>query len=68
MLRPTDQQIAIAAMWLRCNEGADGESEACSYVADWIEYEAQQAMLRSEARKAGIPVAMVRLKLKGGPV
>lgn len=63
---PTDQQVGVAVMWLRLNEGKDGETEACHAVADWIEHEAFEAMLRSEARSAGVPVARLRRKLAAG--
>lgn len=50
-------------MWLRVNSGGDGEADACRAVADWIEAEANESILRSEARKGRIPVAALRRRL-----
>ena len=60
MKRPTEQQIEIAALWLDGNEGDGEEKEACAAVAVWLRHEANEAMLRSEARKAGVTVARLR--------
>jgi len=61
---PTAEQITIAALWLRCNEGEGEEAAACNAVADWIEHESQDRFLKEEARKAGIPIARFRAALK----
>lgn len=63
MKHPTDEQIRMAAEWLRINEGEEGEAQACHAVADWIEHEADERVLRSEARKAGVTVARLRRML-----
>jgi hypothetical protein len=34
---PSDWALDSAVEWLRLNDGADGEKEACHAVADWIE-------------------------------
>jgi len=34
--KPSASDLATAADWLQCNEGDDGESEACEQVALWL--------------------------------
>ncbi len=60
---PTDGQMDIAIMWLRNNEGDGGESDACRAVADWLSARQGDRFLRSEARKAGVPIAKLRARL-----
>lgn len=62
---PTDHQLELAAFWLTCNEGADGEAEACAAVATWLVQFQSERMVRREALRAGIPVARVRAKIAG---
>lgn len=54
----TDHELLTAATWLRCNEGPDGEAQACEEVAHWLEAEVERRSLnraaRSVARKAGV--------------
>jgi len=64
MHKPSSDQIAIAAMWLRGNEGDGDEAEACNAVADWIEALGFDSTLRREARAAGVPVKALRRRLK----
>jgi rubrerythrin len=64
MKKPTPEQIDFAITWLELNEGADGEGEGCKAVADWLAHMQREDYLRSEARKAGEPVARLRRKLK----
>lgn len=60
---PQGDTLQTALQWLRLNEGRDGESDACKAVADWLEDFATDDMIRREARRAGIPVALVRKRL-----
>lgn len=60
---PTQEQIDVAAAWLEVNEGEDTERAACLAVAEWIKQTAFEKMLRSEARKVGLPVSTLRRKL-----
>lgn len=62
-IKPTPDQIAVACEWLRFNEGDGDEGPSCHAVADWLEHVAQQDFLRSEARKAGVPVGALRKRL-----
>ena len=64
MAMPTQEQIDIAALWLEGNEGDGMERAACVTVADWIREQANDRMLRQEARTAGVTVANLRRKLK----
>lgn len=57
---PSDDEIAMAVMWLRCNEGDKGEAEACAAVADWIERDQHDRYLRNAARRARVPIARLR--------
>jgi len=34
--KPSASDFSIAVDWLQCNEGDDGESEACEQVALWL--------------------------------
>lgn len=62
-IRPTDQQIETALLWLRGNEGDEYESGACAAVARWIENEMRDRALKQAARKAGVPIAKARRAL-----
>ena len=62
-MRPTCEQMHLAAEWLRINEGEEGEAEACEAVADWLEEQSEAQMLREIAREQGVPVATVRKRL-----
>lgn len=64
MKRPTEKQLDTAIAWLRSNEGDDGERERCAAVADWLEQQEMDAVLRSEARKAGISVKTLRSRME----
>lgn len=53
-------------MWLRVNEGDEGgEREACVAVADWIEHQNRERLLRLASRSARVPVAKLRERLGG---
>lgn len=60
MNRPYVEDLDLAAEWLRCNEGTDGESEACSRVATWLNKCAAESEMRSAARAAGCTVRYFR--------
>ena len=67
MSRISDMDLAIAAKWLRCNDGDDGESDACARVADWLDAErkrrSDEAILRKAARECGVSPAVARKAL-----
>jgi rRNA-processing protein FCF1 len=63
--RPTTDQLDTAIAWLRANEGDQGEAGRCAAVADYLEAVEQDAMIKQAARKAGVPVSMVRKRLQG---
>jgi hypothetical protein len=60
---PSQSQIDTAIMWLESNEGEGDERGACEAVALWLGQEYMNRYLRSEARKAGVPVTDVRERL-----
>ena len=57
MKRPCLEDLSMAAEWLRCNEGADGESESCSLVATWLD---------TYARGSGLTGLRDRIEAVGG--
>lgn len=61
---PTQEQIEVAADWLRYNEGEGHEGAACRAVADWIEALALDHRLKSLARENQIPVAVFRRRVR----
>jgi hypothetical protein len=63
MRKPSDEQFATAIAWLTTNDGEEGEAEACRAVAEWLRDQQHETFLRSEARKARVPVAALRRKL-----
>lgn len=60
MKTPTPDDMEMAADWLICNEGPNGESEACSRVATWLRSYALDAEVRKAAREAGCSVKYLR--------
>jgi hypothetical protein len=58
--RPALEDLATAAEWLRFNEGDDGEREACSRVATWLDTYARESAERQAARKVGCSVKYFR--------
>ncbi len=67
MSEPSQEQFDIAALWLESNEGEGDERAACFAVAEWLRQKAYERMLRSEARNAGITVAILRHRLAIAP-
>lgn len=67
MKKPTEDQLLIAAEWLRYNEGEDGESVACLEAADWIDSIVTEDAIRAAAKSSGIPAKDIRerMRLKG---
>lgn len=63
MKRPTTEQLDTALAWLRSNEGDNGEAERCQAVADWLEHQEREAVLRRAAREGGVSVKALRSKL-----
>lgn len=60
MKRPSLDDMATAAEWLEANEGSDGEKEACSRVAVWLDAYAKESAEREGARMVGCTVAYFR--------
>lgn len=63
MKRPTTEQLDTAVAWLNSNEGDNGEAERCKAVADWLEHQERETVLRNAAREGGISVKALRRKL-----
>lgn len=65
--RVTIADLELAALWLDCNEGDDGEADACHRVAAWLEAEISQRLERRAARQisreTGAPMSAARLAL-----
>lgn len=64
MKKPTDDQVNIAILWLYDNEGEGEEGEACRSVAQWLSERLENGYLRKSAREAGVPVKLLRSKLR----
>lgn len=60
VILPGDRYLDIAIEWLRNNEGDGEEQAACRTVAAWLANEQANRMVRTEARRAGIPVRKLR--------
>lgn len=60
MKRPSLEDMAVAAEWLAVNEGDNGEKEACSRVATWLETYGRESAERAAARKVGCTVGYFR--------
>jgi DNA-binding phage protein len=61
VIKPTFEQLQVAALWLENNEGDEGAD--CMVVAKWLQHVANENFLRSTARKAGVTVTRLRRKL-----
>lgn len=64
MKRPCLEDLATAAEWLQFNEGDNGEKEACSRVATWLDTYARESAERAAARKVGCSVRYLRKYMK----
>lgn len=66
--RVTVEMLDHAIAWLNCNEGRDGESDACHAVARMLEREIANRLnekaLREIAAQSGVPVARARAHLR----
>lgn len=60
MRRPCLEDLSVAAEWLQFNEGDDGEKEACSRVATWLDTYARESAERAAARRVGCTVGYFR--------
>jgi hypothetical protein len=58
--RLTTDTIHTAIAWLECNEGTDGEAEACQTVADWLKSELNRRAVREVSITLGVPIAKAR--------
>ncbi len=67
MRTPTPDQLRTAADWLEVNEGLEGEAERCKAVSVWLNAQADAQEMRAECRKAGVPVAKLRARLRRTP-
>jgi hypothetical protein len=59
-MRIATDDLLLAAEWLDCNEGNDGESERCKRVADWLRKEAAERLVRNVARNHRISMQHAR--------
>lgn len=57
---PSIEDMDIAAEWLDCNEGEDGEGDACARVAEWLRVQAAAKSDREAAKAAGVNVGHLR--------
>jgi hypothetical protein len=58
---PTDAEFEQAILWLESNEG--DESAACRKVARYLEHIAQEHLIKTGARQAGVTTAVFRRRL-----
>lgn len=58
---PSDDQIDIACMWLRCNE----KSTACEIAAKFLKQLQADRMFRDVAREAGVSPRELKRRLAG---
>ena len=65
MKRPVQEDIDTAVMWLQSNNGENGEAEACSRVATWLDSYTRAADERSAAREVGCSVKYLRKVVQG---
>lgn len=63
-MKPTSEQIGIAIEWLYENEGDGEEGAACQAVAEWLSEKLENDEVRKSARDAGVPVKLLRAKLR----
>lgn len=67
MKRPSAEQMATAVEWLRCydgtGEGGTNEQD-CKAIADWLEHQISNTLLRAAAKSAAVPVSWLRVRIK----
>jgi hypothetical protein len=61
---PNDDDIHTAIAWLECNEGLNGEADACKRVSDYLAARAQDREIVREANQAGVSPKDLRRKLR----
>lgn len=63
---PTNQEIVTAIAWLDAFEGEAEPENArdITRVAVWLREFVQDRVLKTEAKKAGVPIAYVRKRLQ----
>jgi hypothetical protein len=64
MKRPPITDLETASMWLECNEGEGGESDACARVAKWLDAQIAATYLRAEAKAHRMHITTLRTLLK----
>lgn len=52
--------IMVAIAWLNCNDGIEGEANHCKAVAEWLEVELKNRMVRNISKKTGCSAQRVR--------
>lgn len=63
-MRPTNEQLLLAAEWLDVNEGEDNEATDCAAVASYLRELVTADEERQIARVNGVPVGKLRKKLR----
>lgn len=61
---PNDDDINTAIAWLECNEGDNGEAEACKRVSDYLAARALDREIVREANQAGVSPKDLRRKMR----
>lgn len=61
--RPSPDSFDVAIAWLRVNEGADGERDACFAVADWLVDQEETLLVRRVARESRLPTDFIRKRI-----
>lgn len=64
MKRPSEDDMDVAAQWLRINEGELGEMESCQRVAEWLELQIKASEFRSFCKAARVSVKKARKYLR----
>ena len=67
-MKPTPQQLEIAARWCFLNGGLDGEAESCKIVSKWLYEQAtieyNKAVVKSVSKETGVPSKVIRKLIK----
>jgi len=64
--KPSASDFSIAVDWLQCNEGDDGESEACEQVALWLNAQIEAREFAEICKELNVTPARARALLKFG--
>jgi hypothetical protein len=64
MKTPSANDLRLAALWCENNEDTDDVRTALQRVAKWLDWQADQKILRTVAREQRVPVSAVRQALE----